>query len=259
MCCEHPHPRGKLCACTPTPTSTVRPSVSLAPPRRYSFRALRVQGELLGPQHPDLAATYTAIGEIYFYGKQDAATALEYHNEALTVFTATVGPDAPEMGETVAYLSVGARRSFRWLLLIPPPPSHTHFRPRARPPPPLLTGAIILHMLSFCTSLPKAMPMLNFLLLVWVALSVKGRCFTNLGNAAHATGDLDQALRYLLRGLRVYQQTYGQNHPAVAVSQTNLANVYTSKGNTEQAEQCLQRATAIHAYLAPTMNVNPDR
>jgi len=42
------------------------------------------------------------------------------------------------------------------------------------------------------------------------------------------------------------------------VIQANLAKVYTSKGHTEQADQCLQRATAIHAYLAPTMNLNPD-
>ena len=123
-------------------------------------------------------------------------------------------------------------------------------------------GAAILHRLLRVSKIRTASSKgISNTTLIWrfrhdVIAASAGRCFTNIGNAAHATGDLDQALRNLLRGLRVYQKSYGNNHPAVAVSQANLAEVYKSKGNAEQAEQCLQRATAIRAYLAPTVNPN---
>ncbi len=48
-----------------------------------------------------------------------------------------------------------------------------------------------------------------------------------------------------MRALRIYEAALGPEHPSVAASLNNLANLYESQGKYAEAEPLCQRALAI--------------
>jgi tetratricopeptide (TPR) repeat protein/predicted Ser/Thr protein kinase len=79
---------------------------------------------------------------------------------------------------------------------------------------------------------------------------------------ALARGDSKTASEYNLRALEIREEQLGADHPEVAISLTNIANVYTASGQHDKAEELARRALAIfearlgadHPYTAASHN-----
>jgi len=82
------------------------------------------------------------------------------------------------------------------------------------------------------------------------------------GLALEGTGKYTEAEPLYLRSLMIGENTFGQNHPLVAASLNNLAELYRKQGKYEQAEPFYQRSLAIwerafgqnHPNVATSLN-----
>jgi tetratricopeptide (TPR) repeat protein/predicted Ser/Thr protein kinase len=84
----------------------------------------------------------------------------------------------------------------------------------------------------------------------------------HFASLALARGDSKTASEYNLRALEIREKQLGADHPEVAISLTNIANVYTASGQHDEAEKMARRALAIfearlgvdHPYTAASHN-----
>ncbi|MFN8607423.1 MAG: tetratricopeptide repeat protein [Vulcanimicrobiota bacterium] len=77
-----------------------------------------------------------------------------------------------------------------------------------------------------------------------------------LALAERHLGNRNQAERYLLQSITLWSQEYGENHPELADSMGDLAEVSFEMGKLEQAEGLLRRATEIQVRLHGTDHVS---
>jgi tetratricopeptide (TPR) repeat protein len=67
----------------------------------------------------------------------------------------------------------------------------------------------------------------------------------NIGQILQAQGDLAGALEYTRRALKIAEQVYGSDHPAVATIANNIGQILKEQGNLAEALEYTRRALAI--------------
>jgi len=67
----------------------------------------------------------------------------------------------------------------------------------------------------------------------------------NIGNILQATRDLDGALQYTQRALRIGEKVYGPDHPVVALRANNIGVILNENGDLIGALPHLKRAVPI--------------
>jgi Tfp pilus assembly protein PilF len=178
-------------------------------------RALKIEENVYGPDHPEVAATVDNLG-IVLRQMGDLEGAKEYHERALEIFEHAYGPDHPEVARTAGNLGIvlqqmgdleGAKVHYERALEI--------FE-RAHGP-----------------DHPE------------VARTVEG-----LGTVQGDLGDLEGAKVHYERALEIFERAHGPDHPEVAATVDNLGIVLQQMGDLEGAKEYHERALEIfeHAY-----------
>jgi len=173
-------------------------------------RALAIQTEVLGPDHPELAGDLNNLASVnYRMGDDDQAKAL--YERALSIRERALGPDHPDVANSLTnianiYQRAGAYERARLLL------------ERALSITERVHG-------------PKHPSMA-------VPLS-------NLGNVYYESGAYEQAKAAYERALAIRQEALGLQHPMVAIELGNLGNVCSATDDDEQAKAYYARALAI--------------
>jgi tetratricopeptide (TPR) repeat protein len=70
-------------------------------------------------------------------------------------------------------------------------------------------------------------------------------CANNIGQILEAKGDLEGALSYSQRALKIYEKVYGPDHPNVAICAYNIGAILKDKGDLVGALNYTQRALKI--------------
>ena len=78
-----------------------------------------------------------------------------------------------------------------------------------------------------------------------IALKGKGKIVNNLGSVLKDLGDLIGAKEQYERALKIKEQVYGPDHPAVAITVNNIGTVLNDLGDSEGARKCFMRAENI--------------
>jgi tetratricopeptide (TPR) repeat protein len=182
----------------------------LAGAQRYAERALQIDENIYGPDHPSVAVDVDNLGQI-LQDKGDLTGAQRYTERALQIDEKVYGPDHPKVAIPCSNLGMvlkakgdlaGAQRYTERALQIDEKvygPDH-----------------------------PK------------VAISC-----SNLGTILQAKGDLAGAQRYAERALQVDEGIYGPDHPSVAIDTSNLAQILQDNGDLAGAQRYAERALQI--------------
>ena len=67
----------------------------------------------------------------------------------------------------------------------------------------------------------------------------------NIGTILKAKGDLEGALTYIQRAMKIDERIYGPDHPQVAIDANNIGQILEAKGDVEGALSYIQRAQRI--------------
>jgi serine/threonine protein kinase/tetratricopeptide (TPR) repeat protein len=178
--------------------------------REHAERALAIRVEVLGSDHPEVAASLTNLGNVALQqGKFDEA--LAFHERALALKQRTLGPDHPEVAASLNSLGNVALDQGEPELAYGYHRRALEIRERALGP-----------------NHPE------------VAAS-----FNNLGNVAAEQGKLDDAFEYHSRSLAIKETVLGSQHPHLATSLNNLGTIAAEQGKFDDARAYHERALAI--------------
>ena len=175
--------------------------------REHLERAISIQTELRGPNHPVVASTLHQLGKVVFH-QGDYTNARDYFERALTIQEKALGPNHPALGRILPALGSAlknegqygeARRVFERSLAI----QEAAFGPE---------------------------------------YSGLARDLNNLGNLFRRLGELDKAKTMHERALHIREKAYDGKHPLVARSISNLALVYEATRELSTARELHERA-----------------
>jgi tetratricopeptide (TPR) repeat protein len=189
-------------------------------------RALAINENTLGPDHPSVASSLNNLANVYCStGAWETARPL--YERALAIRKKTLGPDHPHVATTLNNLAN----------------LHTS------------TG-----------SHETAMPLYERALAIKEAAlgSDHADVAANLSNIAllhNAMGSYDEAKKLHQRALEIWETVLGPEHPKVALSLNNLARLHYTTGSFEEAQILYERALTVrekalgpeHPDLAPTL------
>ncbi|MEO8434597.1 MAG: CHAT domain-containing tetratricopeptide repeat protein [Pyrinomonadaceae bacterium] len=190
-------------------------------------RALEIREKVLGPGHPDVAASLRAVGNVYLR-KDDLAQAEVLLQRALEATAKTSGIEALAYADVLHSLALlrFSRNEY---------PQSDQLNKQALAIREKVMG-------------PESLP---------VALSL-----INMGLLYRVTSDLPQAEQMYLRVLAIREKLLGADHLDVSLLQTNLGFLYYTIGDYASAEPLLLRSLAIkekaldpnHPLIAATVN-----
>ena len=174
-------------------------------------RALAIDEQQVGSQHPDTAASLANLAELYrVQGKYEQAEPL--HLRALAIHEQQVGPEHPDVATDLNNLA----------LLYADQGKYEQAEP-------LHQRALAIREQQLGPQHPDTVGSHNNLALLYAD-----------------QGKYEQAEPLLVRALAIHEQQVGPQHPYMAASLGNLAALYYAQGKYEQAEPLFQRALAIH-------------
>ncbi len=173
-------------------------------------RALYLQEQILGPDHPDVATSlnYLAI----LYRGQGKYTQVEpLYQRALRIWEQTQGPDHPDIARVLNNLANLYRRLGKYEEAEPLYQRALHLREQAQGPDHPLVASTL----------------------------------NNIAILYFEQGKYTQAESLLQRALRLREQALGPDHPDVAASLSNLAEFYSDRGKYVEAKPLYQQALQI--------------
>src|SRR5450755_1608167 len=174
-------------------------------------RALAINEQQLGPNHPDTANSLNNLALLYDnQGKYEQAKLL--YQRALTIYEQQLGPDHPDTASSLNNLALLYDNQGKY--------------EQAKL---LYQRALAIREQQLGPDHPGTANSLN-----------------NLANLYRDQGKYEQAEPLLKRALAINEQQLGPQHPDTASSLDNLATLYQDQGKYEQAEPLYQRALAIH-------------
>ncbi len=173
-------------------------------------RTLEMRQRLLGPEHPEVAASLINLGELYYSSFEEYDRARELFGQSLEIHRRQKSR-GPELAAALQNLAAVFYRTGDTEAAL----SH-------------LREALEIQVLHFGEVHPA------------VAMTL-----STVGSVYSRGGDVDQAREHLLRALDIRRQVYGDDHPLVARSLTNLGNLLHSLGEFEQADPLLREAVEI--------------
>ncbi|WP_241758991.1 CHAT domain-containing tetratricopeptide repeat protein [Pyxidicoccus parkwayensis] len=215
-------------------------------------RALAIQEEVLGKNHPAIAQTLTTVAILH--DKQGhPARAEPLFERAVSILETARGPDSPELAQALDNLALSY--------------SHQHQYARALP---LHQRALAILEATLGTKHPDVARTRINLAVAWSnqslhtkaeplyeqALSIQeeslgrnhpevARTLNKLGRHYADQGLHEQAEARYRRALDIQQTTLGENHPEVADTLANLARLYSLQGQDARAEPLLLRVLLI--------------
>jgi serine/threonine protein kinase/Flp pilus assembly protein TadD len=172
--------------------------------------ALKIQGEHLGPDHPDVATSLNNLAVLYGnQGKYDQAEPL--YKRALAVREKALGPDHPDVAASLNNLATLYTTQGRYA--------------EAEP---LLKRSLAVREKALGPDHPSVAESLH-----------------NLAAIYDKQGRYAEAEPLFKRSLAIHEKALGPDHPNVAASLHYLATLYTTQGRYAEAEPLLKRSLAI--------------
>jgi tetratricopeptide (TPR) repeat protein len=220
--------------------------------RPLSERALKIREQILGPDHPEIAASLNNLGRL-LHELGDLAGARPYLERALAIRQQVLGPDHPDTAASLNNLGyllhdqgdlVGARPYLERALAI---------RQQVLGPDHPDTAASLNNfgrLLHHQGDLAGARRNYERALAIWEqALGADyfdtATSLNNLGKLLHDQRDLAQARAYYERALAIREHVLGKNHPDTAASLDNLGKLLHDQGDLARARSYYERALAI--------------
>jgi CHAT domain-containing protein/Tfp pilus assembly protein PilF len=190
-------------------------------------RALEIRERILGPDHPDVAATLNVLA-ISFWIKGEYAKAEALYQRTLSIFERTLGPENPRIAIILNNLA-----GLYW-----EKGDYVKAEPLAQRALAIMERTLGLEHLN-------------------VAMAVNTLAIIN-----SSRGDYPKAGPLFERALAIWERTLGREHPHVGLALSNLATVYTDEGDYAKAEPLYRRALAIrekalgeeHSEVAATLD-----
>jgi CHAT domain-containing protein/Tfp pilus assembly protein PilF len=176
-------------------------------------RALAMQEQALGPQHPLVAQSLNNLASLYqVTGKYNQAEPLL--QRAVRMTERVQGPQHPEVATMLVNLAELYREKGDY-----------------QQAEPLYQRALAIRERALGLHHPNVAQSLN-----------------NLAALYDEKGDYQRAEPFYQRALRIYEQAL-PHHPNVAITLGNLAELYRNKGDYQQAEPLLRRALALREQV----------
>ncbi|KAL9967481.1 hypothetical protein ACROYT_G025708 [Oculina patagonica] len=174
---------------------------------RYYEYSLATFLDKNGPEHIDVATTYTHLGSVH-QALGDFEQAKEYYNHALNISLKALGPEHVHVVATYSKL-----------------------------------GSVHQALGDFEQAKDYHHRALNIFLKTLGPEHVHvATTYSNLGSVHQALGDFEQAKEYHHRGLNISLKTLGPEHVNVAATYTNLGSVHQDLGDNEQAKEYYHNA-----------------
>jgi tetratricopeptide (TPR) repeat protein len=218
----------------------------------YTQRALRIDEEVYGPDHPEVATDANNIGAI-LDAEGDLDGALSYTQRALKIDEKVYGPDHPEVATDANNIGQilkakgdldGALSYTQRALKVDERvygPDHPDVAIRANN-----VGAILQAKGDLDGALSYTQRALKIDEKVYGPDHPKvATNASNIGAILDAEGDLDGALSYTQRALKIDEKVYGPDHPGVATDANNIGQILKAKGDLDGALSYTQRALKI--------------
>ena len=226
--------------------------------REHHQRAYELRTRLLPPDHPDLARSLNALGNVHLdRGEYDDA--LGRYREALELREKVFGPGHPVVAGTLNNVSITLRRKGDFDGAVE-----------------ALERAVRIYEASSSTDHPALARAFNNLGLVLRdggdpiaaeaqhrrALELRermldpehpdlGDSLTGLARALSDQGRHDEAEPLLERALQMYERSFGPEHPAVADALVGIGISRHGQGRMQSARQSVERAVAIFDVRTP--------
>jgi tetratricopeptide (TPR) repeat protein len=173
-------------------------------------RALAINEQQLGPEHPDTARSLNNLAALYYtQGKYEQVEPL--YQRALAINEQQLGPEHPDTAGSLNNLA-----------------ALYYTQGKYEQAEPFYQRALAINEKQLGPEHPDT-----------------ATCLNNLANLYHAQGKYEQAEPLLQQALAIMEQQLGPEHPDTARSLNNLANLYHAQGKYEQAEPLYQRALTI--------------
>ena len=175
----------------------------------YYEKALQIQLQIYGEQHPSVATSYNNIGCVYS-DQGDYNKALSYYEKALQIRLQVYGEQHPDVA--VSYNNIGLVYSEQG-------------------------------------DYDQALSYYEKALSIWSQINSEQHPdavgYHNIGLVYSEQGNYVQALAYYEKALQIRLQFFGENHPDVAASYNNIGHVYSEQEDYTQALACYEKALQI--------------
>lgn len=175
----------------------------------YYEKALAIDLETHGPDHPDVAAHLNNLG-IAWDDKYEYDKAIGYYEKALACNLKIFGPEHPEVAKIWNNLGEGWRNKGE------------------------VDKAIEYMEKALDIDLKVLGPDHPQLAIYW----------NNLGDAWRSKGEVDKAIEYLGKALASDRKNFGDEHPKVAIRWSNLGSAWLDKGEVDKAIEYYDKALA---------------
>ena len=190
----------------------------LAVAQPFTERALRLQEEILGKDHPDIAVTVHSLAELCRAQKAFAA-ALPLYQRAQKIREEHFGPESPEVATSFHDLAEFHHDQQQYDEAL------RYYRSA----------------LQIRQSVLKADD------------PAIADCLNDMAVLHDETGNLDEALPNYKTALRIYEHAHGPDHPDVAACLHNIARIYRSQNNFEEAiPLCLRALDILDRTFGPS-------
>jgi CHAT domain-containing protein/Tfp pilus assembly protein PilF len=186
--------------------------------RRCTERALAISEDVLGKEHPFVAALLNDLAE-YYDEKQNFAKAVSLHERALAISEKALGEAHPQ--------TIEIRRLLAWV----------YFETNEVAKAERLAGRAL-------EASEKTLGPEHYLV---------GRCLLTLGQVS---GDPKRSEQLLQRALAVAEKTVGADHPFAGIALNALGVFYMENGDYRQAEQYLLRSQAVYEKTRGPKNIS---
>jgi serine/threonine-protein kinase len=177
-------------------------------------RGLALREKLLGPDHPDVAASLANLGRV-MNSRGDRTGGIRATERALAIYERAYGPDHPSVASMCNNLGAIHYDAGNYDAAV-------RYHERARALREKLLG-------------PQHPQLASTL--------------SNLGNALTAQGAYEQAIPLLERALAIYEKAFGPDHRNVAFAAMNLGIALLSVGRLDEALRDQARAVAIEERM----------
>ena len=176
----------------------------------YYEKALQIQLQIYGEQHPSVATSYNNIGCVYS-DQGDYNKALSYYEKALQIRLQVYGEQHPDVA--VSYNNIGLVYSEQG-------------------------------------DYDQALSYYEKALSIWSQINSEQHPdvavgYHNIGLVYSEQGDYTQALACYEKALQIWLQVYGEQHAAVATSYNCIGGIYSEQGNYVQALAYYEKALQI--------------
>ena len=218
--------------------------------------ALRIQEQVLGPEHPGTATTLNDLA--YLYKNQGRYIEAEpLFQRSLRIQEQVLGPEHSSTATTLSNLAYLYKDQGRYIEAEPLFQRSLRIQEQVLGPEHSSTANTLHNLATLYQAqgrYEEAIPVFQHALAIQEQVLGSAHPDTaivlnNLATLYQAQGQYEQAESLLQRALAIQEQVLGSTHPNTANTLYNLATLYQAQGQYEQAESLLQRALAIQEQV----------